>query len=250
MNKNHYRYVLRLGDNALILGQRMTEWCGHSPLLEEDIAMANCALDHVGRARLLLSYAAELEGEGRSEDDLAFVRSDREFENFLLCELPIGDYAFTMARQYLLDTYHYHLFTELVSSSDETLSAIAQKAIKEATYHMDRSRDWVLRLGDGTEESHERMQVALEGMWNYTEELFERDPVDVQMIAEAIGPDPEWLHSKWQADINATIKKATLSVPEKKWSLSGGRNGLHTEAMGHLLSEMQHLQRTYPGLSW
>ena len=167
MNKNHYRYVLRLGDNALILGQRMTEWCGHSPLLEEDIAMANCALDHVGRARLLLSYAAELEGEGRSEDDLAFVRSDREFENFLLCELPIGDYAFTMARQYLLDTYHYYLFTELVSSSDETLSAIAQKAIKETTYHMDRSRDWVLRLGDGTEESHERMQVALEGMWNY-----------------------------------------------------------------------------------
>ncbi|MBT4205267.1 MAG: phenylacetate-CoA oxygenase subunit PaaC [Proteobacteria bacterium] len=250
MNKNHYRYVLRLGDNALILGQRMTEWCGHSPLLEEDIAMANCALDHVGRARLLLSYAAELEGEGRSEDDLAFVRSDREFENFLLCELPIGDYAFTMARQYLLDTYHYYLFTELVSSSDETLSAIAQKAIKETTYHMDRSRDWVLRLGDGTEESHERMQVALEGMWNYTEELFERDPVDVQMIAEAIGPDPERLHSKWQADINATIKKATLRVPEKKWSLSGGRNGLHTEAMGHLLSEMQHLQRTYPGLSW
>ena len=228
----------------------MTEWCGHSPLLEEDIAMANCALDHVGRARLLLSYAAELEGEGRSEDDLAFVRSDREFENFLLCELPIGDYAFTMARQYLLDTYHYYLFTELVSSSDETLSAIAQKAIKETTYHMDRSRDWVLRLGDGTEESHERMQVALEGMWNYTEELFERDPVDVQMIAEAIGPDPERLHSKWQADINATIKKATLRVPEKKWSLSGGRNGLHTEAMGHLLSEMQHLQRTYPGLSW
>ena len=250
MNKNHYRYVLRLGDNALILGQRMTEWCGHSPLLEEDIAMANCALDHVGRARLLLSYAAELEGEGRSEDDLAFVRSDREFENFLLCELPIGDYAFTMARQYLLDTYHYYLFTELVSSSDETLSAIAQKAIKETTYHMDRSRDWVLRLGDGTEESHERMQVALEGMWNYTEELFERDSVDVQMIAEAIGPDPERLHSKWQADINATIKKATLRVPEKKWSLSGGRNGLHTEAMGHLLSEMQHLQRTYPGLSW
>lgn len=250
MNKNHYRYVLRLGDNALILGQRMTEWCGHSPFLEEDIAMANCALDHIGRARLLLSYAGEIEGVGRSEDDLAFIRSDREFENFLLCELPIGDYAFTMARQYLLDTYHYHLFTGLISSTDGTLSAIAHKAIKETTYHMNRSRDWVLRLGDGTEESHGRIQIALERMWNYTDELFEVDSVDVEMAAEAIAPDPELLQSRWQADITATLKKATLVVPEKKWSLSGGRDGLHTEAMGYLLSEMQYLQRAYPGLSW
>jgi ring-1,2-phenylacetyl-CoA epoxidase subunit PaaC len=250
MNKHHYRYVLRLGDNALILGQRMSEWCGHSPFLEEDIAMANCALDHVGRARLLLSYAGELEGEGRSEDDLAFIRSDREFENFLLCEIPIGDYAFTMMRQYLLDTYHYYLFSGLISSVDERLSGIAQKAIKETTYHMDRSRDWVIRLGDGTEESHGRMQVALERVWNYTDELFEANSVDAAMTVAAIAPDLEWLQSRWQVDILSTLKKATLTLPEKKWALSGGRDGLHTEAMGHLLSEMQHMQRTYPGLSW
>jgi ring-1,2-phenylacetyl-CoA epoxidase subunit PaaC len=250
MNNHHYRYVLRLGDNALILGQRMSEWCGHSPFLEEDIAMANCALDHVGRARLLLSYAGELEGEGRSEDDLAFIRSDREFENFLLCEIPIGDYAFTMMRQYLLDTYHYYLFSGLISSVDERLSGIAQKAIKETTYHMDRSRDWVIRLGDGTEESHGRMQVALERVWNYTDELFEANSVDAAMTVAAIAPDLEWLQSRWQVDILSTLKKATLTLPEKKWALSGGRDGLHTEAMGHLLSEMQHMQRTYPGLSW
>jgi ring-1,2-phenylacetyl-CoA epoxidase subunit PaaC len=155
-----------------------------------------------------------------------------------------------MMRQYLLDTYHYYLFSGLISSVDERLSGIAQKAIKETTYHMDRSRDWVIRLGDGTEESHGRMQVALERVWNYTDELFEANSVDAAMTVAAIAPDLEWLQSRWQVDILSTLKKATLTLPEKKWALSGGRDGLHTEAMGHLLSEMQHMQRTYPGLSW
>ncbi len=246
----HFQYVLRMGDNALILGQRMSEWCGHSPILEEDIAMANCALDHVGRARMLLTHAGELEQKGRTEDDLAFLRDEREFRNFLLCELPIGDYAFTMVRQYLLDTYHFHLFTELQSSSDSVLAAIAAKAIKETTYHARRSGDWIVKLGDGSKESYTRTQNALDEIWAYTSEFFVEDDIDEYACVKQIGPNVQSLRAAWEADVLEKIALAKLSVPKEVWPLGGGREGVHTESMGILLSEMQFLQRSYPGLNW
>lgn len=249
MNK-HFQYILRMGDNALILGQRMSEWCGHSPFLEEDIAMANCALDHVGRARMLLTHAGTVEDKGRTEDDLAFLRDEREFFNFLICELPIGDYAFTLMRQYLLDAYHFHLYSRLQKSSDSVLAAIAAKAIKETTYHVRRSGDWIVKLGDGSDESHRRMQDALEEVWGYTGELFAVDEVDEYASRKEIGPDPEALRLDWERDVFDKLRTATLSIPDEVWPISGGRKGVHTEAMGGLLAEMQFLQRSHPGLNW
>jgi len=249
MNKE-FQYVLRMGDNALILGQRMSEWCGHSPFLEEDIAMANCALDHVGRARMLLTHAGVLEQKGRTEDDLAFLRDEREFGNFLMCELPTGDYAFTMIRQYLLDAYHFYLYTELQKSSNNVLVAIAAKALKETTYHVRRSGDWVIKLGDGSEESNQRMQGALDEVWSYTGELFIADEVDDFASAEGIGPTTGLLREYWEAEVLEKLRTAKLTVPNEVWLITGGRDGIHTESMGSLLSEMQFLQRSYPGLEW
>jgi ring-1,2-phenylacetyl-CoA epoxidase subunit PaaC len=239
-----------MGDNALILGQRMSEWCGHSPFLEEDIAMANCALDHVGRARMLLSHAGTLEDKGRTEDDLAFLRDEREFFNFLICELPIGDYAFTLMRQYLLDVYHFYLYTRLQQSSDSDLAAIAAKAIKETTYHVRRTGDWIIKLGDGSEESHRRMQASLDEVWGYTGEFFVADEVDDYASTKGIGPHLDAIRSDWEHDVFDTLRSATLSIPDEVWPISGGRDGIHTEAMGGLLAEMQFLQRSYPGLNW
>ena len=250
MNTAHFDYVQRLGDNALILGQRLSAWCGHSPFLEEDIAMANTALDLIGRARMLYSHAAALEGLGRDEDALAYGRDEREFGNFLLCELPNGDYAFTLVRQYLLDVYHHQLCTALCGSSDTTLAAIAAKAVKETAYHLRRSGDWLVRLGDGTDESHTRCQRALDELWAYTGELFAGDAVDKAMAAQGIGVDPAGLWPAWHAAVTAQFKLATLVMPPQDWQASGGRAGLHTEHMGHLLAEMQFLQRAYPGLKW
>ncbi len=246
----HFQYVLRMGDNALILGQRMSEWCGHSPFLEEDIAMANCALDHVGRARMLLTHAGTLEEKGRTEDDLAFLRDEREIFNFLICELPIGDYAFTLMRQYLVDVYHFHLYSGLEKSSDSMLASIAAKAIKETTYHVRRSGDWIIKLGDGSDESRQRMQDALDELWGYTGELFAADEVDDYASCKGIGPDPHALRSDWERDVFDKLRTATLSIPEEVWQISGGREGVHTETMGALLAEMQFLQRSYPGLNW
>ncbi len=250
MSNAHFSYVLRLGDNALIIGQRLSEWCGHSPFLEEDIAMANTALDHVGRARMLLTHAGDLEGAGRDEDQLAYLRDEREFCNVLLCELPIGDFAFTLMRQYLLDVYHLHLFEALCRSQDEVLAGIAAKAVKESSYHCRRSAEWVCRLGDGTDESHRRMQSALDELWGYTDEIFAADAVDEAMRAQGIAPPLAELERLWRADVEALLARATLSVPDDNWRASGGREGIHTEHMGVLLAEMQVLQRSHPGLAW
>lgn len=250
MSSAHFRYVLRLGDNALVLGQRLSEWCGHSPFLEEDIAMANTALDHIGRARMLLSHAGAIEGKGRDEDALAYLRDEREFGNFLICELPNGDYAFTLVRQYLLDVYHQLLFEALRASADEELAAIAAKAVKEAAYHARRSGDWVLRFGDGTDESQARAQAALDALWSYTGELFTPDAVDDAMQAAGIAPDLAQLGARWRQIVEAHLVAATLNVPPDDWQADGGREGLHTEHMGRLLAEMQFVQRAYPGLDW
>ena len=250
MNAAHFEYVRRLGDNALILGQRLSEWCGHSPFLEEDIAMANTALDLIGRARMLYSHAAVLEGRGRDEDALAYDRDERQFGNFLICELPNGDYAYTLVRQYLIDVYHHQLFHGLCASSDAGLAAIAGKAVKETAYHLRRSGDWVLRLGDGTHDSHRRCQAALEDLWAYTGEMFSGDAIDSAMADAGIGIAPCQFAMSWRAEVAAQLALATLSVPRDDWSASGGRAGLHTEHMGHLLAELQFVQRAYPGLKW
>lgn len=246
----HFEYVLRLGDNALILGQRVSEWCGHSPFVEEDVAMANTALDHIGRARLLLTHAGELEGRGRTEDDLAYGRNEREFTNFLLCELPIGDFAFTVVRQVLLDAYHYHLYDWLQESTDPILAAIAAKVVKESTYHLRRSSQWLIRLGDGTEESHRRAQNALDEQWRFTGELCAADPVDDDAAAAGVGPDVAGLSQTWRDQIGNILAEATLTQPEDAPFAAHGRDGLHTENMGYLLAEMQSVQRAYPGLEW
>ena len=250
MNTAHFEYVQRLGDNALILGQRLSAWCGHSPFLEEDIAMANTALDLIGRARMLYSHAAAIEGQGRDEDALAYGRDERQFGNFLICELPNGDYAFTLLRQYLIDVYHHQLFLALCTSGDSTLAAIAAKAVKETAYHLRRSGDWVVRLGDGTDESHRRCQAAVDELWAYTGEMFAGDAIDSAMAEQGIGVDPAGLEPAWREAVANLFKRATLLQPRDDWQASGGRAGLHTEHMGHLLTELQFLQRAYPGLKW
>jgi ring-1,2-phenylacetyl-CoA epoxidase subunit PaaC len=250
VNAAHFEYVQRLGDNALILGQRLSEWCGHSPFLEEDIAMANTALDLIGRARMLYSHAAALEGKGRDEDALAYGRDERQFGNFLICELPNGDYAATLIRQYLVDAYHHALYKALCASSDATLAAIAGKAVKECAYHLRRSGDWVVRLGDGTADSHARCQAALDEVWAYTAEMFNGDAVDDAMAAAGIGVAPASMAAAWRDEVEAHLALATLTAPRDDWSASGGRQGLHTEHMGRLLAELQFVQRAYPGQKW
>ena len=250
MNTAHFEYVQRLGDNALILGQRLLAWCGHSPFLEEDIAMANTALDLIGRARMLYSHATAIEGRGRDEDALAYGRDERQFGNFLICELPNGDFAFTLVRQFLIDVYHHQLFQALCTSSDANLAAIAAKAVKETAYHVRRSGDWVVRLGDGTGESQRRCQAALDELWGYTGELFNGDAIDSAMADQGIGVDPAQLALPWREAVATQLKHAMLAQPRDDWQAGGGRAGLHTEHMGHLLTELQFLQRAYPGLKW
>jgi ring-1,2-phenylacetyl-CoA epoxidase subunit PaaC len=250
VNAAHFEYVLRLGDNALILGQRLAEWCGHSPFLEEDIAMANVALDHIGRARMLLTHAGALEGRGRDEDALAYARDEREFRNCLLCELPNGDFAFTLVRQYVLDVFHRQQFAALCASTDTTLAAIAAKAVKESTYHVRRSAQWVLRFGDGTDESHARAQAALDEVWAYCDELFASDAVDATLNAAGIAAEPSTLERAWHAEVEAHFALAGLTLPRDEWRASGGRSGLHTEHLGRLLAEMQAVPRAHPGMQW
>ncbi|HEY7775727.1 MAG TPA: 1,2-phenylacetyl-CoA epoxidase subunit PaaC [Kineobactrum sp.] len=243
-------YAVRLGDDALILGHRLSEWCSNAPFLEEDLALTNVALDFIGRARMFYSYAAQLSGDGRSEDSFAYQRDCREFTNLLMHELPRGDFAFTMARQYLVDEYSLAFMEQLLSSSDATLAAIAAKAVKESRYHLRRSRDWVLRLGDGTAESHQRMQAAINELWGYSAELFEMDDLEADLAGQGIAVDTAALGPAWSAAVQATLAEATLSLPATDWSVRGGRQGLHTESLGHLLSELQFIQRAYPGLEW
>ena len=244
------QYATRLGDDALILGHRLSEWCSRGPFLEEDIALSNVALDYIGRARFLYSYAAELADDGRSEDDFAYLRDERQFQNHLILELPRGDFAFTMARQLFVDQFNQLYLPGLAASGDTQLAAIAQKAIKETAYHLRRSRDWTLRLGDGTEESHNRMQMALDELWGYTHELFEQDELESELVAAGLAVDTSAMREPWVAAVSAILTEATLTLPESTWAVRGGRQGYHTENLGHLLTEMQSLHRAHPGSQW
>jgi ring-1,2-phenylacetyl-CoA epoxidase subunit PaaC len=245
-----FEYLLRLGDNALILGHRLSEWCGHSPALEEDLALSNVALDLIGQTQLWLNLAGEIEGKGRDADKLAYLRDARDFRNVLLVEQPNGDFAVTMARQFFFDAWHYLLLRELTGSKDARIAEIAAKGLKEVTYHLERSRDWVLRLGDGTEESHRRMQTAIDDLWMYTGELFESDEVDQTMVREGLGPDLTMLHEPWLGLVRATVEEATLTLPQPGWAQRGGRRGIHSEHLGYILADLQFLQRAYPNATW
>ena len=245
-----FDYLLRMGDNALILGHRLSEWCGHGPVLEEDIAMSNIALDLVGQATLWLDRAALTEAAGRKADDLAFRRDVLDWRNMLLVEQPNGDFADTMARQFLFDCYHHELLSVLTDASDPDVAAIAAKAIKEVTYHRRHSGGWVVRLGDGTPESHGRMQAALERIWGYSHELFQGDMVDFRLAERGIGVDPAELKPSWDAAVDRVLADATLERPNDSWSVTGGRLGTHSEHLGFLLAEMQFLPRTYPDARW
>lgn len=245
-----FEYLLRLGDNCLILSQRLAEWCGHGPVLEEDIALTNTALDLLGQARFWLAYAGEAEARGRDEDALAYLRDAGEFRNLLLVEQPNGDFAATMARQFYFDAWHHPLLRSLAASSDARIAAIAEKASTEAAYHLERSTDWVIRLGDGTPESHARMQQAVDDLWMYTGELFEMDEVDREMLATGRGVDLESLREPWLQHVQQTFAEATLTLPADTWMQRGGKRGIHTEKLGYILAEMQFLQRAYPGAQW
>jgi ring-1,2-phenylacetyl-CoA epoxidase subunit PaaC len=242
--------LYRLADNGLILGQRLSAWCGHGPALEEDIALTNTALDYLGQATLVLKQAAAQEGLGRDEDDLAFLRDSRQYHNLLICELPNGDYGFTIARQYLFSAW-YRLFLEKLSTvSDEFMAGFAAKALKEVRYHHQHASDWVLRMGDGTAESHTRMQQALDDLWAYTGEFFECDATDAALVEAGCWVNSGLIKSAWEKEVGELLETATLVVPAGTWFQTGGRAGRHTEHMGPLLAEMQYLQRTYPGAKW
>ncbi len=245
-----FEYLLRLGDNALILGHRLSEWCGHSPALEEDLALSNVALDLIGQTQLWLNLAGEVEGKGRSADNLAYLRDARDFRNVLLVEQPNGDFAVTMARQFYFDAWHYLLLREVSGSRESRIAEIAAKGLKEVAYHLERSRDWVLRLGDGTEESHRRMQTAVDDLWMYTGELFESDEVDQAMVRAGVGPDLTTLHDPWLGLVRATMEEATLTLPQPGWAQRGGKRGIHSEHLGYILADLQFLQRAYPNATW
>lgn len=246
-------YLMHLADNALILGHRLSEWCGHGPILEVDMALANIALDQVGAARSFYQYAAELDGNGATEDTYPYTRDVRGFRNVLLCELPNGDFADTIARSLFFDAYQFLFYTALQQSSDERLRAIATKSLKEVTYHQKFSSEWTIRLGDGTAESKQKMQKAIDNLWDYTGELFAPSATETAMLASGVGVDIASLRSAWEAHIRATLEEATLSYPLRKegaWFQQGGKTGIHTEYMGFILTEMQYLQKSYPGAEW
>lgn len=243
-------FVIRLGDNNLILGHRLSEWCSHGPFLEEDVAMTNIALDHIGAARLLLTYAGELEG-GKTEDDYAYLRGHEQFRNALLVEQENGDFAVTQARQLYYSTFAYILYTELKNSKNETLAAYATKAIKETTYHLRHCSEWVIRLGDGTEESKRRMQSAIDSLWMYTGDLFATTAGDAQLVKDGIIPDVAALKTKWYDTVKEVVTRATLTMPDANaWMQSGSREGKHTEHLSYLVAEMQAVTRAYPGAKW
>lgn len=241
-------YVLGLADDALVLSQRLGEWIASAPELEEDVALANIGLDLLGQARTLLSYAGELEGAGRDEDALAYLRDERDFRNLQIVERPNGDFAVTVARQLTCSAYQFELYERLRASADATLAAVAGKAVKEVAYHRDHATQWVLRLGDGTAESHRRMQAGLAEIWPYVAEMFDPWPVVDELPGVAV--DPATLHDPWTSYVRVVLAEATLSVPEPAFHGRGGRRGLHTEAMGYLLAELQYLHRAHPGARW
>lgn len=250
MKDSLYKYSLRLADNALVLGQRLSEWTGHGPFIEEDLALTNICLDTFGTATLLLDYAAQTEGKGRSADDLAYFRNEREFTNVLLTEQSNGDYAKTIIRQVLIDAYNLLVYRELAKSKDETLAGIAQKAVKEVTYHWRHSSAWAIRFGNGTEESHNKAQDAINELWRFTGELFEMDEVEKSLIMEGIAVDLSELKPEWEKQIAELLTKSNLKKPETVFMQTGGKKGIHTEYLGFLLSEMQTLPRMLPDAKW
>ncbi len=272
-NSRQLDYTLRLADGALILGHRLGEWCGHGPILEQDIALTNTALDHLGRARSLYQYAAEQfnqmpadakknvftsvsiqniinTGASLDEDDLAYLRDGWDFRNELLLEQPNIDWAYTVARAFFYDAFNYFFFSALEKSKDESLAAIAEKSLKEVTYHLRWSSEWVVRLGDGTDESHARMQQAVNELWMYTGELFAMNDTDTAMVSEGIGVDLPAIKPLWTARIRAVLDEATINIPAEAWMQKGGREGRHSEHLGYILAELQFMQRAYPGMEW
>jgi ring-1,2-phenylacetyl-CoA epoxidase subunit PaaC len=250
MQNNLVQYIYGIADNALILGQRLGELCGHGPNLETDIAMTNIALDLLGQTRSYYQYAARLSGEEATEDTIAFLRSEREYKNVLLVEQPNTDFAYSIGRQFLYDIFHLLLLEELQGSTDETLSAIAKKSIKEVRYHVRFSSDWVKRLGDGTEESHSKMQTAINDLWTFTDELFHQTDADKAMVSQNIGVDVSKLKEAFYVKVTEVLEESTLQVPDMKYFQKGGKQGIHSEHMGYLLADLQYMQRTFPNMNW
>ena len=250
MNNSLYNYLLMLGDNAMILGHRLSELCGHGPSLETDIALTNISLDLFGQVRNYFQYAAEIKGEEFDEDKVAFLRLEHEYKNTLLVEQKNTDFAFVVARQYFFDAYHILLLKELCNSKDEQIAAIANKSIKEVKYHYRFSAEWVKRLGDGTDISHEKMQEAVNYLYPYLNELTEESAIEKEMKENGIGADLNKIRTAYFENINALLKEATLKTPENIFSHSGGKNGVHSEHMGYILSNLQYMQRAYPNMTW
>jgi ring-1,2-phenylacetyl-CoA epoxidase subunit PaaC len=243
-------YALRRADDALILGHRLSEWCGHAPMMEEDMALANMGLDLLGQARELYSYVAKVEGNGNDEDKFAYLRDVRQYRNLLLLEQPNGDFARTMTRQFFYAAFADLYWRAMMNSRDATLAAIAAKSEKESTYHVRHSSEWIIRLGDGTDESHRRAQAAIDDLWAYSGEMFEVDDSERGLIDAGIAIDPETLHAQWLETVSSVLQEATLTLPKSDWMQQGGRSGRHSEHLGHLLSELQSMQRTFPGATW
>jgi len=253
MNSNLLNYVLQLADNGLIYGHRLSEWCGHGPILEVDMALSNIALDSIGAARSFYQYAASIEGNGKTEDSYPYLREVTDFKNALILELPNGSFADTIARSFFFDAFQFHFYTALCHSTDKQIAGIAEKSLKEVTYHLRFSSEWVIRLGDGTEESKQKIQAAIENIWTYPGELFEPSVEEKTLMLEGIAPDITLLKSSWNDTLARTLEEATLQFPISKadaWHHSGGKKGIHTEYLGFILAEMQHLQRVYPGCEW
>lgn len=250
MHPELHTYLLHLADNALILGHRNSEWCGHGPVLEQDIALTNISLDEIGQARYLYQYAAELQGDGATEDSLAYLRDARAFTNLLILELPKGDWGFTVTRLFLFSQYQWLLYRMLERSADERLGGIAAKAVKETTYHLRWSSEWVIRLGDGTAESRARIARSLEELWPYTGEMFQPSDAEEVMALAGFAPDLKALRADWEQGVKTVFEEATLEMPPPGWQHSGGKSGYHTEHLGYILAEMQYLQRAYPGCTW
>jgi ring-1,2-phenylacetyl-CoA epoxidase subunit PaaC len=243
-------YILRRADDALILGHRLSEWCGHAPMLEEDMALSNIALDLLGQARELYTYAAKVEGKGNDEDKFAYLRDVRQYRNLLLTEQPNGDFARTMVRQFFYSAFADLYWRTMMKSSDATLAAIAAKSEKESAYHLRHSSEWIVRLGDGTEESHRRAQGAIDDLWAFTGEMFAVDEAERALIDAGVAIDPAGLKPQWLKTVAGVVAEATLPLPKNDWMQQGGRVGRHSEHLGHLLSELQSLQRSFPGATW
>ena len=250
MKDNLYNYILGIADNSLILGQRLGELCGHGPSLETDIACTNISLDLFGQVRSYFQYAAKIAGDDRKEDDIAMLRKEREYKNVLLVEQPNTDFAYTLGRQFLFDVYHLAFLNELQKSTDLTLSAIANKCVKEVSYHKRFSSDWIKRLGDGTSESKAKLQDAINDLWTYTDELFHQTESDKAMVEAGVGVDVTKLKEAYYNEVNSVLEESTLTIPESKYFQKGGKEGVHTEHLGYLLSDLQYMQRTYPNMEW